>query len=121
MARERRKVKLVTASPPAPAFAAAIAAFPQSCKVYVISICDWKLSLCGRGDGGDENADLQALPTASLPSAQGYSIAIDIGNIGHAGDVLDDTVLVALVCLRPAHLIQVMFPLVKLYGTNKTS
>ena len=109
MARERRKVKLVTATPPAPAFAAAApAAFPQSCKVYVISICDWKLSLCGRGDGGDENADLQALPTARLPSAQGYSIAIDIGNIGHAGDVLDDTVLVA----RPAHLIQVMFPLV---------
>ena len=113
MARERRKVKLVMAAPPA-------APFAQSCKVYVISICDWKLSLCGRGDGGDENADLQALPTASLPSAQGYSIAIDIGNIGHAGDVLDDTVLVAL-CLRPVHLIQVMFPLVKLYGTNKTS
>ena len=42
MARERRKVKLVMATPAAP--------FAQSCKVYVISICDWKQSLCG-----DEN------------------------------------------------------------------
>ena len=77
MARERRKVKLVTATPPAPAAAAAYPAFTQSCKVYVISICDWKLSLCGRGDGVDENADLHALDTGRLQTALGHCIFSD--------------------------------------------
>ena len=70
MARERRKVKLVMAAPPA-------APLEQSCKVYVISSCDWKLYLCGRGDGVDENADLHALDTGRLQTALGHCIFSD--------------------------------------------
>ena len=74
MARERRKVKLVMAAPPA---APPAAPLEQSCKVFVISSCDWKLSLCGRGDKNDENADLHALDTGRLQTALGHCIFSD--------------------------------------------
>ena len=106
MARERRKVKLVTATPPAAAAAAAYPAFTQSCKVYVISICDWKLSLCGRGDGVDEiDVDLFAFDEC------GRSVLRRVAHNAHTGE----TVRLALgqcVQFGPVHLIQVMFPLV---------
>ena len=106
MARERRKVKLVMAAPPA-------APLEQSCKVFVISSCDWKLYLCGRGDGVDEiDVDLFAFDEC------GRSVLRTVAHNAHAGE----TVRLALgqcVQFGPVHLIQVMFTLVKLYGTNK--
>ena len=74
----------------------------------------------------DENADRLALVECgrSVGECIDIDIGIAIGNVGHTClRVLGDTVLLALgqcVQFGPVHLIQVMFPLVKLYGTNKT-
>ena len=80
MARERRKVKLVMATPAAP--------FAQSCKVYVISICDWKLSLCGRGDGVDEiDVDLFAFEEFGRCDLHGETVRQALGQFGLFGPV----------------------------------